>query len=381
MTSARPIRTPLRQRFKDFRREGLPFLIWGLALAGAVFLLFQRGASHEFIGLAQAREFEVSTPTPGMLESLEVDRFEPVEVGQILARLDGRDIAAALATAEEEILHLQAQLTAQRLQLEEGHAAAAESWVTELRRFQIDESQLWLDLLNTRVDLETEKVNAERLKASRDRLRELVKVDVAAAANLEESSFLLEQSQERVVHLKTLVEEQRLKWLAAEERRESFAAANPAIRDLDPQLAPLRQALQVQTSRIEALSLQGRHLVLRAPTSGRVAEVLARPGQAVLAGEPVLRLSSTVIDQIALYLPEGQEDRLQIEDRVALQRISEPGQIGESVVVSLGPKVETLPPRLWRDPNTPEYGRPVQIAPVPALGLVPGEKMLIRILN
>ena len=61
--------------------------------------------------------------------------------------------------------------------------------------------------------------------------------------------------------------------------------------------------------------------------------------------------------------------------------LSHPEKVAESFVVRLGPDVEMLPERLWRQPSTPEYGRAVVIAAVPSLDLTPGELLSVRIVD
>ena len=57
-----------------------------------------------------------------------------------------------------------------------------------------------------------------------------------------------------------------------------------------------------------------------------------------------------------------------------------PGELAESVILNVGPTVQTLPRQLWRDPRVEEYGRAVVIAAVPGMQLTPGEVVQIKIL-
>ena len=60
---------------------------------------------------------------------------------------------------------------------------------------------------------------------------------------------------------------------------------------------------------------------------------------------------------------------------------SHPERVAETQVVRVGPTVQELPQRLWRDPRTPAYGRSVIIAGVQGLELTPGELVNVKLIN
>jgi hypothetical protein len=63
--------------------------------------------------------------------------------------------------------------------------------------------------------------------------------------------------------------------------------------------------------------------------------------------------------------------------RVQLSTQTTGGQPAWSSIARVGPQVEPVPPHQLRDPQRPEWGRPVQI-PVPDdLRLVPGQLVYV----
>jgi hypothetical protein len=44
----------------------------------------------------------------------------------------------------------------------------------------------------------------------------------------------------------------------------------------------------------------------------------------------------------------------------------------------VGPTVQELPQRLWRNPRVPDYGRAVVIAAAPSMQLTPGEIVNVK---
>ena len=69
---------------------------------------------------------------------------------------------------------------------------------------------------------------------------------------------------------------------------------------------------------------------------------------------------------------------LEIEDSVLLTSLLDPTISVESIVIRVAPDVRALPERLWVDPTIPEYGRVALVRGTLALGLAPGERVLVR---
>ena len=59
-------------------------------------------------------------------------------------------------------------------------------------------------------------------------------------------------------------------------------------------------------------------------------------------------------------------------------RPTTPAEIAQSQILSIGPTMELIPQRLWRNPNMPQWGRPVLVGIPPGFVLVPGEMVGIR---
>jgi hypothetical protein len=63
---------------------------------------------------------------------------------------------------------------------------------------------------------------------------------------------------------------------------------------------------------------------------------------------------------------------------VELIKITDSARIVRSQVAQLGTNIELMPEQLWRNPNAPQWGRPVLITVPPGFDLVPGEIVGIR---
>ena len=49
-------------------------------------------------------------------------------------------------------------------------------------------------------------------------------------------------------------------------------------------------------------------------------------------------------------------------------------------MLRVSPTIQELPPRLWRNPRVPDYGRAVVIAAAPGMRLTPGEVVNVKFL-
>ena len=105
---------------------------------------------------------------------------------------------------------------------------------------------------------------------------------------------------------------------------------------------------------------------------------MRRIGEVVTAGDPILAVAQREPTEIVAYISEQQLGLLSEKMGVELVKTRMPAQIARSQVESIGPTIELMPQRLWRNPTIPQWGRPVLIGIPPRLSLVPGEIVGIR---
>jgi multidrug efflux pump subunit AcrA (membrane-fusion protein) len=129
---------------------------------------------------------------------------------------------------------------------------------------------------------------------------------------------------------------------------------------------------------VAELELLRQNLVLHAPVSGQVTQILCRPGQAVVSGEPVVMVTAPLAQEVVAYVNEEAFGQIKPNMPVLLAPMANPTQTGRSAVVRIGPAVEQMPQRLWRSAQAPEFGRPVMIAVQPGMGIIPGESIRVE---
>ncbi len=376
-----PIETPLAQRIADFQRGPMIFIVWIVAAVVTLSMLSQRAGDFEHVGIARAMQYEISATTTGRLDALLVDRFERVEAGDLIAQLDATALEARIATTRASMDQITAEIERARVRLAASTGSDIVDQVADLRRFQIDETQLHLDAVALEVALETDRIERERLALRLTRVTDLRDEGVATEAEVDEARLAHEEVARRIEMNESLRRRTEQEHRAAQTRREEFEASLPETPAEEPLLLALRESVRVESLRLEEIEIERRGLMLRSPVSGQVSEILARGGQAIVPGELVASVTIEEPAGVICYIAASQMNTPAVNTRALVSRVSEPRVTAESLVARVGPAVETLPERLWRNPTVPEHGVPVLLAAIPGLALTPGEPVRVHFLD
>jgi multidrug resistance efflux pump len=325
--------------------------------------------------MAEPKRHEISTSGSGKVASVGVRLYDRVSPGEVVAVLDDTQLRAALETANASIRRLKAELHAGRIGLALDPSSGMGALTSDLRRFQLDEERRRLDILSANVDVERDRVELERKRLGHERARALYAAGLIPQAELDDARLLHEQAARLAEEHEKVLNESRTALRQVETRRQAFEQTLPEFRRREPALlAPLQEAVEVEVARLREIEAQRASLVLRTPVAGRVSQILAAAGQAVVAGEPILVIEEDGVQDVVAWVAEGAQVRPAA--RVHVIDVHS-GKVAESLVTGVGPAVEPLPQRLWRDGRVPEYGRGVTIAASPALSLTPGA--LVRV--
>jgi multidrug resistance efflux pump len=373
-----PIETPPGQRRADFRRQKLPRIVWGVAALACLALLVDRGSRFEYVGLAQALDYEISAGTTGLLQAVLVDPYDEVEAGDVVAKLDDAELNARLERSHAAIRQLNAELLAARAELLSAHGRERAQWTDDLRRFQTDEEERRLAALELRATIESGEIEEQRLGLDLERAEPLRKTGLIGTAEYDRVRLTHAEVRKRNEESRALLEQHEREYLAAQARRREFESGLPHFVEEDPMLRPLEAAIEVEARQLEEIQARRQALVLRTPVTGQVSQVLCRAGQNVVPGETVLTVTEPAVREIVTYLAESDDRLVRRQATVQVASLRDPGRVAESFVVRLGPGLELLPQRLWPNPALPTYGRAVVIAPIPALDVRPGELLSVR---
>ncbi len=376
----RKVPIPLGRRFDDFRRRALPLAVWLAAVFGVVQLVQLRGSQVEFLGLAEVSELVVTAPADGTIAELAVELYDPVASGQVLAVFDPEPLSARIRTSAAEVERLAAERAAVAAELASQAEVISNDWEKDARRFQVDAADLRVELLQARVELEADRVELERRRVAYQRAQSLVESAVLSEAEAEDLLLASEVVAARIEATVELVARLELEHDAAQTRARAFLAAAPEELVVEPRLAALQRAVEVEELRIAEIELARAALVVRSPSTGRVGALLASAGRTVVLGQGLLSVTPSVGEAVTFYLPPAASHQVAVGDRVQVHRPGE-RQTAEGVVAVLAPAVAEIPAALWRDPAVPEYGRAVRLKPQPGLSLVPGEPVQVALVE
>jgi multidrug resistance efflux pump len=369
-----PIETPRAQRIENFRRRGLPVVVWSVAAALCALMMFNRAQQYEIIGIAQTMEYEVSSRVTGTLDTVLVDLYDEIDAGDLVAKLDDSQVLASIATIHARIEKLGDELSAARVDVQSDSA----DLTADLRRFQIDEEQRRLDALKLKVTIESDEIEAERLELQVTRNERLLQSGLISEMDFENSRLQYQRVRKQVDENRILLAETEEDYRTAKSRRETYERESP-IRPGDEPLQPLRGAIAVESGQLREIELRREALYLRSPIAGQVSQLLCRHGQSVVPGEPIMMVAERATREILAFLPDGEE--AQRDAAVLVSSRANPDRAVESRILRVGPTVQELPARLWRDSRTPAYGRSIVIAGVQGLKLVPGELVNVQLLT
>ncbi len=250
-----------------------------------------------------------------------------------LAELAPRRWVPALVTAAREA-RVAAEVAGRLLEVREAGARVAEGEAVA----RLEDRQLLLQLEEARAEAREEEARLRYLEAELRRLRSLAQRDLAAATRRDEVRSLRDAS------------------------REALAAAR---------------------ARAERLADLTRRSRILAPFAGVVAERLARPGERVAPGDPVVRLVDPQRLEIRAPVPPAQARLLRPGLRLSVQG---GGREAEAAVLALAPPGEGHPHawllRLEAPPGIWALGEAVRVAvpeAVPRRALtVPRDALVLR---
>ncbi|MHC4586159.1 MAG: HlyD family efflux transporter periplasmic adaptor subunit [Planctomycetota bacterium] len=383
------------------RRHILPILVW-LSVVACVVGLFTRRSQHfEVLGIAQGQVRQIATNCPGRLKSISVQLFDQVLSGKTVALVDTildndqtlsllqaqrARLQAQLSTILAEIEHLTAQLVPTHDDLLAEQADRETNRLSDSRRFSVDVESARLEILRYRALIETDRIMLGDLALDVKTIKELLVQEAVAPYELQKAQVQYETLDKKIEENEQLLEQAKTALKQTQQRYDEYILYKPHHPSVEDALDVIRKAIKIQERRMDELLVQiealepGKTLELTAPIEGVVSHILHWPGEAVLAGEPILTITEVKPTEIISYAIEGQVNQIHKGMAVELMKKgeSEKIEIARSQITYIGPIVEQIPARLWRNQNIPEWGRPFLIKAPPQMKLITGELVGIR---
>ncbi|PKN59001.1 MAG: hypothetical protein CVU56_02600 [Deltaproteobacteria bacterium HGW-Deltaproteobacteria-14] len=357
------------QRHSDIatflRERAAPTVVWLVAATVAVWLWIDVGPGGPVLGFAARDEIVIAPLATGRVATVLVATGDRVAAGQIVATLDPAPIEHDLRVLEAERAEVVAEIAKAQADARRTGVSAAQDKDTVVAAAE-------RALQSARAAQDTRRAELKAIDRELARMRELV------AQQLLDKQALGELNVKRT-RLDREVDEARAT-VALLERQAQDAGAREALDPLDyidKAVAPLEARLQVLDSRLLLVRAQRQDLVLRAPVAGEVVALVRRPGEIAEVATPIARLVSDNPGRVVACVSEGDAGAVAVgvDAELAPHASDAPRLRGRAM--AMGPVAE-LPPRCWRDPREPRWGRTVLIQVEPAAALVPGSTYDVR---
>lgn len=353
------------------RRRVFPWAVWLVAMSTAGWLWYgiNIGTARGFV---EGVPYTVAAPQVARIDGVFVTPGQRVTAGQVIAKLDDREISAELATLDAERIRVEAEL---------GAVATQTQLVVADNSRSVEDSVDALELARQQARAERSVVTAElgALEDQVEAVRELV--DKRMADRRELAALLVQRAalREQQSVSREIIRELDNHTVSARSRRAGVPAdATESV------TLPLRAELEVIRAKQAVLQVRKDALTLRAPGDGEVTAVLLRPGEiaiegaaiATLVGGPSLGASGKPL--VFACTSETDSAHVRVGEAVELSAIDGHSVTVRGRVERLAPEVVELPVRCWRDPRLPQWGRGVYISTDDPIGLLPGQGLAIK---
>lgn len=347
-----PIPTPPAQRWRDFRVQGIPVVVFVLAILCVTRIWQRELVAPSATGQVEAIQTQVTSPQPGRLATLSVSRFQRVTKGQVIASVIPTDPRLELSSIDAQIALIRARLEP----------------LSGQQRDIVNHEKLLLDVLLERAKLSASRVRVELAKDDTRRAEQLFQGKLISEAEYDLRRKELERLQVEVQETAKALDLaqsglEKLNQISQNSQHEQELASSSAL------LNGLEKRLATCVSNTVSVTIE-------APISGTVSFVFRQPGEQLRDGDPIVTLSSETSDRVISYIqtPFSQEPHLGME--VEIRSRSGHHESGVGKVLHVGSQIESIPPALagTRVSNTSvQLGLPFAVSLPPSLKVRPGE--------
>ena len=339
-----PIPTPASQRWREFRIQFLPILVFALLLFGIVYLWKSYVQPVGVIGYADTNLVNVTSLQDGLISDLYVERFQNVTTGQVIAVVVNTD--PELVKAQIESVQADIKVLAARNAVDE-------------KRTQQSFQQFRQDLFTHQVQQRVDIVNWMLASNETKRIEILFTQGSSSAANVEA------ETAKRDAYA-----------AAIEERGKQMAELAKSLADLtEKQKAgepdAFAEAIEKKTKELGLMLQPSR---LRAPINGMVSMVHHIKGERILRGMPIVSIIDPETRRIIGYIRQPVTMVPTTNDSVTITTRSQPRQSARGQILRVGAQFEPINPALLvTDSKRVEVGLPILVSIPSGISLVPGE--------
>lgn len=377
MKGVKPIPTPARLRWREFRIRFTPWLVYASVLVSSAWIWVHHVTPPQLVGEVEIVRAEVNSVRAGRLADLTIERFQAVQAGEVLGQVITTEpdvIQGTLAVIRAELALLRSQ---------------ADPQLTR-ERAAVDFERLRLDWLEQRVELAASRARLPYAEAEAERLAKLLQDETAIVSQDEYERALNNRDALRA----TVTEREQLvaETAAAMDKFQFANARRPAPTNAAP-VDPFAASLALQESRLRLAEAELRPEPLRAPMDGVVNAVFHRNGESVAAGEPILSLTTTSSRRILAYVMPPIRREPTVGMAMEVVKRSARRETARAQVTHVGSFMDAVPPTLLQPVNfrtiglnsqpsdsgrALQIGLPIVLTLPSQLSLRPGELVDLR---
>lgn len=353
-TSLPPIPTPSAQRWREFRIQILPLIIFAGVLVAVALMWKNFVQPSGIVGEVEAVKANVISLKDGTLVELTVDRFAVVTKDQPIGLILGTD--PALLEASLTAISAELKLMQARMELDKTRNLDA---YTQLR----------ISLLTEKVALSLAQVRVKQADSEFQRMSKLYELKIVGSGpSIGGNDFGYEVAERDRDALQIEIAD-RTK-LVEQLGKDIQNLEDLGVAQLVPRDPVIEENIRAQQ---EKLRLEEKPVILKAPVDGVVSFIFKRAGEKVVRGEPLVTISVPTSDRIIGYLRQPLGALPTTNDTVTVRTRTVKRQIGSAQVLRVGAQLEPINPALTTDPARIELGLPFLITLPPGFNLVPGE--------
>lgn len=340
---------PAAQRWRDIRLRHVPVAVYLIAIGLVFYLWDTQWMPGTFVGEVQAISANVASPQAGKLADVSVLQFDRVTRGQTLGRVD----ALTPASIEAGVEAIRADLQVVRARMS-----------TDRERNHMDYQQVRVDQLDQKVNLAVARSKLHYAENELGRLQQLRTNGLASQSDYE-----------------LALNERDALAAEAREREETVAQMDMALAAMKSAGTPEGETALLSTidAAIEAQQQKFKldeETFLQAPIDGVVTRIYRNSGENILAGEPLIAVSSDRSENIVGYVRQPISFEPKPGDPIVVRSRRGHGlRVGEARVLKVGAQLELFTPslRVRGLGNAQERGLPVLISLPQGMALYPGE--------
>ena len=355
-------------------------------LCGSCLLLWQyQNRSIVQIGEVEAINYEVASPAAGIVAGWSTPSGERMTVyssvteNQIIMELDDQSVIQDLQTIRRQLNDIKNRTQSKIASLEKNDSSelvaskvsgpraeekvSADAAASPWQKLAQCAGQALQATEISQLQLELRKLDSQ--------LRAIRISELSADDRAEQTVSLNEQRRELIAEMEAI----RMELATADVvSATDLATANVAdFSDAEQMFfQSATQRCEMLEQQIDDLKSLASRLDIRSPINGQIEKSMVNQYDSVAVGEPVVSIAPTEGKVVVVYARETGPVRPFAGMPVVLASRSNRLLRAETIVSSVGPKVESIPPRQRINPRVEEWGRPMRIEIPKSFVIEPG---------